>query len=525
MGSIPVLGWKAIAAAAAAVVTLAACAASAPETRTAAASNAALPRIQGAQERMHLLNRVTWGATASAAREVEALGSQRYLERQLKPGPAALPPAVQAQIDALTISQRTLAELVREVEQQRRAAVALADPEAQKLARRAYQQELTRLGREAATRSLLRAIYSPNQLEEKMTWFWMNHFNVFQFKANVRAMIGDYEERAIRPHAMGRFRTLLGATARHPAMLRYLDNSLNAANRINENYARELMELHTLGATGGYTQQDVQELARILTGVGTNILGVQRKVRPVRQREYVHQGVFEFNPNRHDYGDKLFLGHAVKGRGLSEVDEALDRLARHPSTARFVSRKLAVYLVADDPPEALVERMAKTFQASDGDIAAVLRTMFGSPEFAASLGHKFKDPVHYVVSAVRLAYGDKPIVNAAPMIGWLNRMGQGLYGRQTPDGYPLTRTGWVSPGQMTTRFEIARVIGSGRANLLKTDARSDAEAIAVPQLSSALSHESVLKTLSPATAKALAQARSPQEWNTYFLSSPEFMNR
>jgi uncharacterized protein (DUF1800 family) len=210
---------------------------------------------------------------------------------------------------------------------------------------------------------------------------------------------------------------------------------------------------------------------------------------------------------------------------LSEVEEALDRLARHPSTARFVSRKLAVYMVADDPPPQLVERMAATFKSSDGDIAAVLRTMFASPEFAASSGRKFKDPVHYVISAVRLAYDDKPILNAMPVVGWLNRMGEGLYSRQTPDGYPLTQSGWVSPGQMTTRFEIARAIGSGNAGLFKTDAEPRAQVAALPQLSNGLVHRSLEKTLSPATLKALSQARSPQEWNTFLLSSPEFMNR
>ena len=514
-----------VAAATVAAFALSACAAPPPASRETGASGQPVARVQSAEAELHLLNRVTWGASASAARELEAYGTERYLERQLKPGRAVLPPAVQAQIDAMTISQRSMPELAQALEQQRRAAVAIADPEKQKLARRDYQQELARLGRETAQRAVLRAIYSPNQLQEKMTWFWMNHFNVFQFKGNLRAMLADYEENAIRPHALGRFRTLLGATARHPAMLRYLDNAQNAANRINENYARELMELHTLGAQGGYTQNDVQELARILTGVGIIVTAAPRKVRADRQNQYVYQGVFEFNPNRHDYGDKVFLGRTVKGSGLSEVEEALDRLARHPSTARFVSRKLAIYMVSDDPPPQLVERMAATFKSSDGDIAAVLRTMFASPEFAASAGRKFKDPVHYVLSAVRLAYDDKPILNAMPVVGWLNRMGEGLYSRQTPDGYPLTQSGWVSPGQMTTRFEIARAIGSGNAGLFKTDAEPQAQVAALPQLSNGLVHRSLEKTLSPATLKALSQARSPQEWNTFLLSSPEFMNR
>ena len=479
-----------------------------------------------AEKELHVLNRVTWGASTSSARQISAAGAERYVEQQLRPAPGvALPTDVQAQIDRLTISQRPFDQLMFDLEQQRRDFVAIKEPEQRNAAQKAYQQELTRLGREAATRSILRAVYSPNQLQEQMTWFWMNHFSVFQFKSNVRAMLGDYEEHAIRPHALGRFRTLLGATVRHPAMLRYLDNAQNAANRLNENYARELMELHTLGVGAGYTQRDVQELARILTGVGMNLRPEAPKVRADRQSDYVRNGVFEFNPNRHDYGDKVFLGQSVKGRGLSEVDEALDRLARHPATARFVSRKLAVYFVADEPPASLVERMAQAFQSSDGDIAATLRAMFRSPEFAESLGRKFKDPMHYVVSAVRLAYDERPILNATPVINWLNRLGEGLYNRETPDGYPLTQAGWASPGQMTTRFEVARAIGTGSAGLFRTEGPQPADRAAFPQLSNALHYQSLHKTLGPETLKALDQATSPQEWNTFFLSSPEFMNR
>jgi uncharacterized protein (DUF1800 family) len=163
-----------------------------------------------------------------------------------------------------------------------------------------------------------------------MTWFWMNHFSVHQGKANLRAMVGDYEENAIRPHALGKFRDLLSATLHHPAMIRYLDNEQNAANRINENYAREIMELHTLGVDGGYTQNDVQQLARILTGVGVNLGDKTPNVRKDKQDQYVRKGLFEFNPNRHDYADKVFLGQTVKGRGLAEVDERWTACAAIP---------------------------------------------------------------------------------------------------------------------------------------------------------------------------------------------------
>ena len=189
----------------------------------------------------------------------------------------------------------------------------MMDDMAKQQAQKDYQQELNRLAREAATRSLLLDVYSPNQLQQQLSWFWLNHFSVHQGKHNLRAMVGDYEMNAIAPHALGKFRDLLAATVHHPAMLRYLDNEANAANRINENYARELMELHTLGVNGGYSQKDVQELARILTGVGVNLGADTPKVKPALQAQYVRRGLFEFNPNRHDYGDKQFLGQTVKG--------------------------------------------------------------------------------------------------------------------------------------------------------------------------------------------------------------------
>jgi len=457
-----------------------------------------------------LLNRVTWGANPSSARELARVGPASYLEAQLQPAQeAALPPEVQAQVDAMTISRRPVDELAKEMESRRKGLDLLRSDDEKKAAQQAYQQELTRLGREAAARMLLRALYSPWQLREQMTWFWMNHFNVFQYKANLRALVADYEERAIRPHALGRFRDLLGATARHPAMLIYLDNAQNAANRINENYARELMELHTLGVDGGYTQRDVQELARILTGFSVNF-----------DREMP-----KFIPGRHDYGDKLLLGRAIRGRGAAEVDEALDLLARHPATARFICRKLALFFVSDDPSEVLVERLASTFRSSDGDIAAVLRELFASAEFRASLGTKFKDPVHYVVSAVRLAYDDKAILNAGPMINWLGRMGEPLYARPTPDGFALTRTEWASAGQMATRFEIARTLGYGAAGLFRAEGPQPAERPAFPQLANALYYESMHKTLAEPTRQTLDKATSPQEWNMLLLASPEFMYR
>ena len=473
-----------------------------------------------------LLNRVTWGATPSSAAALRTLGTERWLDAQLHPAPGdRLPPEAQAEIDALPLSQRPMTELVVELNAQNQAANALADPDQKKTAQQAYQQAMTDLAKQAATRELLRDLYSPDQLKEQLTWFWFNHFNVHEYKANLRVMVGDYEERAIRPHALGRFRDLLEATLKHPAMLRYLDNADSAAAKINENYAREIMELHTLGVGSGYSQKDVQELARILTGVGIDANPNPPKLKPELQGQLIREGLFEFNPNRHDYGDKIFLGHTIKGRGFAEVEEALDILARQPATAHHVSAQLAAYFVSDTPPDALVQKMAAAFQRSDGDIPAVLQAMFRAPEFKASLGTKFKDPVHYVVSAVRLAYGDRVVLNTNPMQGWINRLAEGLYNHETPDGYSMAAEAWNGPGQMATRFEVARQIGSSASGLFKPDGVGATDRPGFPQLQNALYFGGLSSTLSPPTRSTLDQAVSAQDWNTLFLSSPEFMRR
>ncbi|SFQ34748.1 Uncharacterized conserved protein, DUF1800 family [Variovorax sp. OK605] len=478
--------------------------------------------------RLRWLDRVSWGANASSDAQLSRRGLSLWMRDQLNPRAVPLPPAAQAQIDAMAISRTPLDQLVTALDAQRKAADALPDEDQKKAARQAYQQQLNNLAREAQTRFVLRALYSPNQLQEQMTWFWMNHFNVNLRKDNIRAMVGDYEENAIRPHALGKFRDLLGATLHHPAMLRYLDNAQNAGNRINENYARELMELHTMGVGSGYSQADVQELARVLTGVGVSMQPLDApppNVRPALRADYVRKGLFEFNPNRHDYGPKTLMGEPIRSRGLAEADEALDRLARAPATARFVSRKLAVYFVSDEPPQALVERMAAAFTRSDGDIAVTLKALFESPEFAASLGHKFRDPVHYVMAGVRLAYDERVVLNVNPMLNWINRMGEPLYGHETPDGYPLNEAAWASAGQMNTRFEIARAIGANGAVLFRADDKAPLEKPAFPQLAESHAVRAMQGGLSADTREALAQAKNPQEWNTFLLASPELMRR
>jgi uncharacterized protein (DUF1800 family) len=473
---------------------------------------------------MELLDRVTWGANEPTLAKLRSLGARKWLDWQLHPTDAdRLPPEAQAQIDAMDISRQPMMALAIDLAARGRAANQIADPDEKHAAQQAFQQAMNDVARQGAAREILRDLYSPAQLREQMTWFWFNHFNVHQSKADIRAMVADYEDHAIRPNALGRFRDLLAATIRHPAMLRYLDNAENASGRINENYAREIMELHTMGVGSGYTQQDVQELARCLTGLGIDPRPQDPALKPELRPQLVRDGLFEFNPARHDYGDKIFLGHAIKGSGLAEVDEVLDILAQQPATARHVSRELAVFFVSDNPPPKLVDRMTQEFLRSNGDIASVLSTMFRSPEFAASAGAKFKDPVHYVLSAVRLAYDDKVILNTGPVLGWLNRLAEGIYNHATPDGYSMDAAAWNGPGQLAVRFEIARQIGSGSAGMFKPAEPGAIDHPGFPVLRNALYFSGLRRTLGPATAAALDQAVSPQEWNMLFLCSPEFM--
>ena len=471
------------------------------------------------------LNRITYGIDSQTLTDFERRGRAGFLDSQLSGRDAPLAPEIASQINLLDVVHADAAQLLAATNAEYKRINELPDGPEKEQARKTLNERGNAFAYQAARRDVLRAIYSPAQLQEQLTWFWLNHFNVAQPKGSIRWLIGDYEERAIRPHVLGRFRDLLMATLTHPAMLQYLDNAQNAVNHVNENYARELMELHTLGVAAGYTQADVQNLARILTGVGINAAGPAPKLQPARQSLYRRDGAFEFNPARHDFAAKVLLGHVIRGQGFAEVEEAVDILVHQPACAQFIAHKLAVYFVADEPPPALVARMAATFSRSDGDIAAVLRVMFAAPEFSASLGGKFKDPVHFVLSAMRLAYDTRPILNTHPVIGWLNALAEPLYGHQTPDGYALTEAGWASSGQMSRRFEIARAIAAPNAGLFEPEDGSIAAGAGFPQLSSPVYFAALEPMLSERTKNALAAATSQQEWNTLLLSSPEFNYR
>lgn len=394
---------------------------------------------------VHVLNRLAYGPAPGDIARVMQMGVARYIDSQLYPEADPLPAALTERLAALDMVQRSSGEVLGDFLAVRDAVK--DETEESKAMRR---DVLARIANQAAEARIARAVASPHQLEEVMTDFWFNHFNVFAGKGQVRPLVASYERDAIRPYVFGSFRDLLGATAKHPAMLYYLDNHVSKAGGVNENYARELMELHTLGVDKGYTQKDVTELARMLTGW------------TYASRQLVDRNeTFRFDARRHDQGDKLWLGRSVKAQGQAEGEYALDVLAVHPATARHVSYKLAQYFVQDQPPPALVERMARTWQASNGDIRAVLKTLFASAEFMApeARGAKFKTPYQFVMSAARA--GNAPLAEVRPVMGALDRLGMPLYGCQTPDGYKNTQEAWLNPDALSRRIAYAITLAQG----------------------------------------------------------------
>jgi len=418
---------------------------------------AAAPVVRAApateQQAVHVLNRLAFGPRPGDVERVRAMGVERWIDAQLHPDRIALPADLQARLDALETVNRSAGASLDEFLDLRKQARATDDDDALQQRR----QRQAQVAREAAQARLLRAIDSPRQLEEVMVEFWFNHFNVYSGKGVVRALVSSYERDAIRPYALGSFRELLGATAKHPAMLFYLDNAVSSAAKpggLNENYARELMELHTLGVDGGYSQRDVTELARMLTGWTFD------------QRRLARTGeTFRFDAKRHDGGAKTWLGQDIAPAGEREGEHALDVLAVHPAIAHHISFELAQYFVADAPPPALVARMAASWTASGGDIRTVLKTLFSSAEFMApaAAGAKFKTPYQFVVSAVRAS--GLPVTNTAPLAGTMSQLGMPLYGCQTPDGYKNTQDAWLNPDALTRRIAFASALAGGKLAL------------------------------------------------------------
>jgi uncharacterized protein (DUF1800 family) len=450
----------------------------------------------GQAEALHVLDRFAFGPAPGELERVTRMGAGAWVAEQLRPERLALPAWLADQLGTLRTPRQTQRELVqryreaqREAREAKKAETASPDGTKAPDPAAAERRRLAALvAYESGEQRLLQALHSPRQLQEVLVDFWFNHFNVFQGKGEDRVLVESYEREAIRPHVLGRFRAMLGATAKHPAMLFYLDNWLSVApgfqprrqglfggapakaGGLNENYARELMELHTLGVDGGYTQQDVTELARILTG------WTMRPQRPLRRRFADAMdapagghgdSIFLFDPARHDGGTKTWLGRRIAPDGQLEGELALDVLATHPSTARHIAFKLARRFVADDPPPALVERLARCFLDTAGDLRAVMQALADSPEFREPARSKFKTPYQYVLSAVRAT--GIVTTNVRPLMGQLAQLGQPLYGCQTPDGWHDTEADWLNPNAITQRVNFATALAAGKLPLQRVD--------------------------------------------------------
>jgi uncharacterized protein (DUF1800 family) len=453
------------------------------------------------QAAAHLLSRFTYGATPGQVDAVVKMGLENWWAQQLA---ADLPDdsltQCLSQYDALQLSNQQVAALYPKMGQVARMAIkdGVIDKDSLKTDRAVYRQAIRNymlekgfkpeqdLFRQFFCQKVLRAAYSNNQLQEVMTDFWFNHFNVSVTKNDCAEFIPAYERDVIRPNSLGRFGDLLLKTAKSPAMLFYLDNFSSSAplpeggegkRGLNENYAREVMELHTLGVDGGYTQQDVTQAARVLTGwsvypmndAGKGIIN-RFSEDQLASRGFVHEGDFLFNANRHDKGEKVVLGHHFPaGGGYDEGVTLLEMLAHHPSTAKFIARKLAVRFVSDDPSPVLIDEMAKTFLEKGGDIRQVLITMVSAPEFwsPAAIREKTKSPFELAIGAVRSLHG--VIEQPYPLYDWVSRMGEKKYYYQAPTGFPDKGSYWINTGSLLNRMNFGLALATGRIPGVRID--------------------------------------------------------
>jgi uncharacterized protein (DUF1800 family) len=445
------------------------------------------------QKILHVLNRVAFGARPGDIERVRQMGVDKYIDQQLHPERID-DGALDAKLEPFTSLKMDREEILQ------------ANPP-------------RRLLVELQGQKIVRAVSSERQLNEVMTDFWFNHFNVFWGKGANRQLTTSYEMNAIRPHVFGKFKDLVMATAKSPAMLFYLDNARSSARTgINENYARELIELHTIGVDGGYSQKVVQEVARAFTGWTID--------RP-RQG-----GDFIFRPMMHDPGEKLVLGHRINGGGIRDGEQVIDILVHHPSTARFIATKLVRRFVSDEPPQSLVDRVASTYKRTDGDIREMLRTIFVSDEFYSLNAYraKTKSPFELVVSSVR-AVGSE--TNGSPRLAQqIARMGQPLYQYQAPTGFPDRASQWTSSGTLVERLNFGVALAGNRiqgtrVNLMQlTEAPTESDRAVdqavrillagdVSESTRTIVIDQVRSSTEPAVVKAFA----------LLLGSPEFQKR
>jgi uncharacterized protein (DUF1800 family) len=493
---------------------------------------------------VHVLDRIAFGARPGDRARVQKMGLEPYIEQQLHP--ERIPDsALSARLENLTTigmsSQQISAQYERpllELRKQLRARgnAADADTPGKSTEATALQQRANAIVLELGEQKMLRAIYSERQLQEVLTDFWFNHFNVDERKGRDRYLLTEYERETIRPHVLGTFRDLLEATAQSPAMLFYLDNWMSAdpngphpdmsrgrpgpgrfapmppaqqngqRRGLNENYGRELMELHTLGVDGGYTQKDVTEVARAFTGWTI---------------ENARQGsAFKFEPRIHDQGEKTVLGHRIKpGGGMNDGEQVLGILATHPSTAHFISLQLTRRFVGDSPPQGLVDRVAVRFRETGGDLREVMRTILTSPEFlsAGAYHSKVKTPFEFVVSAVRATGAE--VSDATPLVRALQPLGMPLYQCQPPTGYRDAADAWTSTGTLVSRMNFALALAS---NTLR-GIRVDNESIENSQQSAV---DAILDSDASETTRAtIARATTAPQMVALTLGSPEFQKR
>jgi uncharacterized protein (DUF1800 family) len=482
---------------------------------------AAVPAKTDDKTIAHLLDRLGYGARPGDIEKVREMGVAKYIDQQLHPERIA-DGAIDARLEHLKTVEMSQSALAREIfipaqqakRVQKQAQAQNGDTGDTQVPRMNISPALMKARQvisELNEQKLLRATYSERQLQEVLADFWFNHFNVYAAKGADRQLLTAYERDAIRPNVLGNFRTLLGATAHDPAMLFYLDNwmstdpkglhltardEMRQRNRgralgvmrpdlaarveqqqktrptgLNENYGRELMELHTLGVDGGYTQQDVIEVARAFTGwtIDRPRLG----------------GEFKFDPRMHDPGEKQVLGHTIKaGGGETDGEQVLDILASHPSTAKFIATKLARRFVSDQPPQALIDRAAKRFIDTKGDLREVVRTIVESPEFFAPEARraKVKTPLEFVISALRATSAE--MQNGMGVMRALQQLGMPLYQAQPPTGYADTADAWVNTGGLVNRMNFAVALGENRLPGVRVEldkARIDTLGLGAPE--------------------------------------------
>jgi len=471
------------------------------------------------QAAAHLLNRFTYGATPGEVDKVVKMGLEKWFMQQLDGNlPDDSLNTILNKYDALKLSNKKIVAQYPKNPVVLRMAVrdGVVDKDSVKTDRKEYKDLLANymqqhglkpeqeLLRQLYNQKVLRAAYSNNQLQEVLTDFWFNHFNVSLTKNQSAQFIANYERDAIRPNVTGNFDALLLATAKSPAMLYFLDNfsstgtnvqrpralirnaanplQAKKANGLNENYAREVMELHTLGVDGGYTQQDVTQAAKILTGWTAYPMGVYGNADAIeklvdnigesglKQCGFVHEGDFLFTPNRHDNDEKIVLGRKFEeGGGYQEGVDLLEMLAHHPSTAKFITRKIGIRFVNDNPPQSLLDKMAKTFNQTNGSIRDVLITMVSSPEFwsVKALREKTKSPFELVISSARAlnARIDQPI----QLYNWANKIGQRMYAYQAPTGFPDRAQYWINSGALLNRMNFGLALATGRVPGVRVD--------------------------------------------------------